>query len=171
MTKDQSPIVIEKNTDNQTSMDRYYNPLDYWAAILWEMPPKKVGENPKYETQWVRRTEADKEGNPIRKKPHPAAKEICKLFKNDYIEFSENGIWRKARIAGLNASSNRLDIRPIYSTTDCADWITSTTEGMLEKGWKPQKGHNFVSVNVLFGEKSAKKITVNPIGRVFRKKP
>ena len=85
-------------------------------------------------------------------------------------EFSENGKLLKCRVAGFSATRNNLDIRPIYSVTDCADWIYATSENMLESGWKIQKGQNFVSVNTLFGAKNAKLITVNPIGRVFRKK-
>ena len=165
----QSPIKIEKKLNNPKSTDRYYNPEDYYTAIIWEIPQKE-GKKPKYEAQYVRRTEVDKEGKPISRKPHPAAKEICVLFKNDYIEFSDDRIWQKARIAGYSATNNGIDIRPVFATKDIKDWIISTSEIMLEKGWKGIKGQNFVSVNVLFGEKSARKITVNPIGRVFRKK-
>jgi CRISPR-associated endonuclease Csn1 len=91
------------------------------------------------------------------------------LYKNDYIEFSENGIWKKAKIAGYSATKNALDIRPIYATNDAQSWIIATSEQALEKGWKPQKGQNFVSVNVLFGDYTAYKITVSPIGEVSRR--
>ena len=69
--------------------------------------------------------------------------------KDDYLEFSENGKLLKCRVAGFSATRNNLDIRPIYSVTDCADWIYATSENMLESGWKIQKGQNFVSVNTL----------------------
>ena len=91
------------------------------------------------------------------------------LHKGDYLEFCENGAWYKCRVAGYAATRNLLDIRPIYAVTDCADWIIATNDFQLEPCWKPQKGNNFISVNVLFGEKQARFITVNPIGRVFRK--
>ena len=57
----------------------------------------------------------------------------------------------------------------MFAVTDCKDWIIATSETQLEPCWKQQKGQNFISVNVLFGEKQARFITVNPIGRVFRK--
>ena len=82
----------------------------------------------------------------------------------------DNGVWYKARIAGYSATSNKLDIRPICAVQYCADWLVATSDMMTEPCWKRVAGQNFVSVNVLFGEKQAKFITVNPIGKVFRKK-
>ena len=101
---------------------------------------------------------------------HPAAKKICVLFKGDCIELNENGYIKKARIAGYHATQNRLDIRPINASDDLFNWIVSTADQALEKGWKKQKGQNYVSVNVLFGNQAAAKITISPIGEVFRKK-
>ena len=166
----QSPIVIAPRVNNPLSTTRYYNPLDYFAAIVWEIPPLKEGKLPTYEAQYVRRSQADKKGNPIEDKPHPAAKKICILHKDDYIEYSENGKWLKARIAGYDAGSKRVDIRPIYAVNFNKDWIIATNETMLEKEWKESSNHNYITVNVLFGKKSARYITVNPIGKVFRKR-
>ncbi len=162
----QTPIVINDK------VPRYLAPEDYFAAIIWQVPPKKEGAKPTYEAQYIRRNEVGKDNKPkpdAIKAPHPAAKNLGVLHKNDYLEFSENGRFYKCRIAGYSATINNIDIRPVYAVTDCKDWIIATGENMLERCWKFQKGHNFISVNVLFGEKQAKFITVNPIGRVFRK--
>lgn len=164
----QTPIEITSG-----KIPRYLAPEDYFAAIIWEIP----GEKKTYKAQYIRRDHVTKNSDNqtvikkeiIDNKPHPAAKEICILHKDDYLEFTENGKLLKCRIAGFSATQNKLDIRPIYAVNDSADWIYSTNENMLEKGWKVQKGHNFISVNILFGVKNAKPITVNPIGRVFRK--
>ena len=164
----QTPIEITSG-----KIPRYLAPEDYFAAIIWEIP----GEKKTYKAQYIRRDHVTKNSNNqtvikkeiINNKPHPAAKEICIVHKDDYLEFTENGKLLKCRIAGFSATQNKLDIRPIYAVNDCADWIYSTNENMLEKGWKIQKGQNFISVNILFGVKNAKPITVNPIGRVFRK--
>ena len=91
------------------------------------------------------------------------------LHKDDYLEITTEGKHQLCRIAGYSASQNKIDIRPIYAVTDSYDWICSTNEKMLEQGWKLQKGHFFISTNVLFGEKKACFITVSPIGRIFRK--
>ena len=162
----QTPIEI-KNKDGTM---RYLCPEDYFAAVVWQIPPKNKEAKPTYKAIFIRRDQVDSDGKPkITAQPHPAAKKICVLHKNDYLEFVDNGNWYKCRIAGLNASSGRLDIRPIYAVTNCADWIISTDDSVLEPCWKPTPTQNWISVNVLFGEKFARPITVNPIGRVFRK--
>lgn len=162
----QTPIVIN------SEVPRYLAPEDYFAAIIWQIPPKKDGAKPTYEAQYIRRNEVGKDNKPkagVVKTPHPAAKNLGILHKNDYLEFSESGKWYKCRVAGFSATQNKLDIRPVFAVTDCKDWIIATNEMLLESCWKQQKGQNFYSVNVLFGEKQARFITVNPIGRVFRK--
>lgn len=166
----QTPIIIHPDSKNIHKPTRYLNPVDYFAVVIWQLPTAKEGELPKYVGQFVLRTEVDKKKEPIEKKPHPAAKKICELYKNDYLEYSKDNMWIKTRIAGYSATVNAIDIRPVYSTTDAFTWLTATNESMLEKGWKPQKGQNFVSINVLFGIMSARKITVDPIGKVHYKK-
>jgi CRISPR-associated endonuclease Csn1 len=164
----QSPIIIEPRKNNPLSVVRYYNPEDYFTAIIWEIPPAKDGKKPTYQAQYVRRTETDKDGIPIADKPHPAARKVCILFKDDYVEFAKGGEWKKARIAGYSATNNNIDIRPIYASKDIESWVKSTSDQMLEEGWKLISGQNYISVNVLFGERSARKITVSPIGEVNR---
>lgn len=165
--KDQKPIEIT----NCDSTKRYLCTEDYLMAIVWEIPSKKEGGKPKYEAIFVRRDQIGSDGKPKNVlAPHPAAKKVCQVYKNDYLEFVDNGIWYKCRVAGYSATSNKFDIRPIYATSDTYDWLLASQSSMTETCWKPQKGQNYISVNVLFGEKQARRITVNPIGRVFRKK-
>jgi CRISPR-associated endonuclease Csn1 len=166
----QTPIIIHPDSKNIHKPTRYLNPVDYFAVIIWQMPKEEKAELLKYVGQFVLRTQVDKNKEPMEKKPHPAAKKICVLYKNDYLEFSNNNLWLKAKIAGFSATANKLDIRPVYSTEDAFTWLISTNETMIEKGWKPQKGQNFVSINVLFGIMSAGKITVDPVGKVHYKK-
>lgn len=162
----QTPIEI-KNKDGTM---RYLCPEDYFAAVVWQIPPKNKDAKPAYKATFIRRDQVDSDGKPkITAQPHPAAKKICVLHKNDYLEFVDNGNWYKCRIAGYSATKNNFDIRPIYAVSNCADWIISTDDSVLEPCWKPTPTQNWISVNVLFGEKFARPITVNPIGRVFRK--
>jgi CRISPR-associated endonuclease Csn1 len=190
-THDQTAICISRKKNNPLSIERYYHTIDYLCAIIWELPAAKDGKKPKYKAQYIRRTEVQKIGNRTENKtsdpekrivslnketeanvkpPHPAAKKICVLFKEDCLELNENGNVKKVRIAGYSATQNKLDIRPINASDDVLNWIVSTADAALEKGWKEQKGQNYVSVNVLFGEYAVAKITVSPIGEVFRKK-
>lgn len=162
----QTPIEITSGR-----VPRYLCPEDYLAAVVWEIPPKKDGANPSYQATFIRRDEIGANGKPKNmEKPHPAAKKLCMVYKNDCLEFSDNGRWFKCRVAGYSATKNKFDIRPMYAVTDCKDWLISTNDAMTEPCWKEQEGQNFISVNVLFGEKQARPITVNPIGMVFRKK-
>lgn len=165
----QTPIIIEPDPANPLAATRYLNPEDYLAVIIWEIPPQKAGKPPKYEGQFLRRTNVNAKGELLLKKPHAAAKQICRLYKNDYIEFSQDGIWKKACVAGYSATQNKLDIRPVCAANDTASWVIATTAHMQEPGWKPQSGHYYVSINKMFGELAARKITVSPIGQVFRK--
>lgn len=164
----QTPIVIEGD------VPRYLCPDDYFAAIIWKVPAKKDGGKDTYQAQYLRRDQIGSDNKPSKEflkegMPHPAAKVICTLHKNDYLELSADGKMIKCRIAGYAATQNKLDIRPIYASNTLTDWIITTNDFMLEKYWKPVDGQNFISVNVVFGELMARPITVNPIGRTFRK--
>lgn len=162
----QSPIQITSG-----KVPRYYEPKDYFASLVWELP------NGKYKAQYIRRTEVEKNANNrwVVKQdvkntfPHEA-KEICLLHKNDYLEFFYEGKSYLCRVAGYHANKQCIDIRPIYAASNCKDWIYSTNEKMLTPYWKPSPTKNYISVNVLFGTLKAQAVTVNPIGRVFRKK-
>ena len=165
----QTPIEIISG-----SLPRYLAPEDYFAAVIWEIP----GEKKTYKAQYIRRNEVEKNSKGInvvkasvleKGKPHPAAKEICMLHKDDYLEFSDNGKLYLCRIAGYSATQNKIDIRPIYAVNNSADWIYSTNEEMLTGYWKPITGQYFISVNTFFSQLNAHLVTVSPLGRVFRK--
>ncbi len=165
----QTPIEIASG-----KVPRYLAPEDYFAAVIWEIP----GEKKTFKAQYIRRNEVEKnsKGDNVVKpsvlesgKPHPAAKQICMLHKDDYLEFSDNGKMYLCRIAGYSATQNKLDIRPVYAVNNSADWIYSTNENMLIGYWKPIAGQNYVSVNSLFFQLQAHPITVSPIGKVYRK--
>lgn len=153
---------------------RYLAPEDYFAAIIWELP----GEKKTYKAQYIRRNEVEKDSNGmniVRKqviekgKPHPAAKYICLLHKDDYLEFTDGGKMHLCRIAGFSATQNKVTITPIYSVSSTQDWILSTSDNMLEGYWKPISGKIDREVTVLFDKLKAKPITVSPIGKVYRK--
>ncbi len=159
---------------NSNGISRYLAPEDYFAAIIWEIP----GEKKTYKAQYIRRNEVEKneKGQNVVKqevltkgKPHPAAKQICMLHKDDYLEFTDKGKMYLCRIASFSATNNKIDIRPIYSVADNSDWIYSTNETMLSGYWKPISGHNWISVNVMFSLLNAHPVTVSPIGIVHRK--
>ena len=162
----QTPIRIASS-----AVPRYLCPEDYLAAVVWQMPAKKKDAEPEYKATFLRRDEFNDDNKPKKlEKPHDAAKYICMLYKDDYLEFTENGATHLCRIAGLPASQeNKIDIRPIYAASNCKDWIIATNDNMLEPCWRAKEQEKRISVNVLFGKHKAHSVTVNPIGRVFRK--
>ena len=165
----QTPIEVKGK------VNRYLAPDDYFAAVIWEMPPKKDGAKCTFEAQYLRRDQIAENNQPKKevidlwKNKDARAKKICVLHKNDYLEFSKDGNFYKCRIAGFSATQNKVDIRPIYAVTDCSDWLQTTAHTMTEPCWKNQKNQNFISVNILFSTMEAKAITVSPIGIVSRK--
>lgn len=167
----QTPIEILSG-----KVPRYLCPDDYFASVVWEVPALKKGGKKTYQAQFIRRDQVGKDNKPKKEildsfkiKLHPAAKNLGIVYKGDYLEFTENGKSMICKVFGYSAVDNRFDIRPIFVTTNIYDWIIATNEQLLISGWKQQKGQNFISVNVLFGDKQARFVSVNPIGKVFRK--
>ena len=161
---DQTAVAINRGT-----WTRYLATEDYFAAQVFRLPPKKVGGKARYQAVYIRRTDFDREGKPRITPPEAGAVAVSPLIhKGDYIEFTYKGAMYKARVAGLNCSQNTFDIRPIFATSNCKDWLVSTAERMSEPCWKPNPTQNFVRVNVLFGDMKAHVITVNPLGKVHR---
>lgn len=167
----QKPIEITSGV-----IPRYLAPEDYFAAVIWKIPNS---EKKSYKAQYIKRNEVTKneKGFNVVKteiltsgKPHPAAKIVCTLHKDDYLEFSDNGKMHLCRIAGFAATQNKLRIAPIFAVSNVSDWIYSTNEIMLEGYWSPVKGYTDREVNVLFEKLKAKQITVSPIGKINRKK-
>ncbi|HPX27800.1 MAG TPA: hypothetical protein PLG87_13420, partial [Treponemataceae bacterium] len=172
---DQKPIAFPCVINGKETF-RYYGSDSYVCAVIWQIPSKKEGNNPTYEGQFVRydqivyNKKTGKQELPGKDESiHPAAKKICTLFKDDYIEFSQDGVWRKGRVKSFK-NDGRLNVFPIFSSGTIIDWQKCTSESVLEKGWPSQKDKNLISINVLFGSLSARHITVSPIGRVFREK-
>lgn len=165
-TKNQTPVSFGKG-----ARQRFLDVEDYFAAIIWQIPPKQKGKKPSYAASYIRRVDISQDGKILNtKKPHDAAKKIGIVHKNDYLEFFEGNRWHKCRIAGLK-NPDRLDIRPICATNKVADWITSTQDKMLDRYWRPSLSeHYYIAVNTLFGRLRARLITVDPIGKVSVKK-
>ena len=162
--KDQTAVAINRGT-----WTRYLATEDYFASQVFRLPPKKAGGKASYQAVYIRRTDFDREGKLRITPPEAGAVAVSPLIhKGDYLEFTYEGKMYKARVAGLGAANNTLDIRPIFATSNCMDWLVSTAERMSEPCWKPNPTQNFVRVNVLFGERKAHVITVNPLGKVHR---
>jgi len=115
---------------------------------IWKVPVNKKGKFTgkfKYEGSFIKYFDAmkykdDDESLFKEHKPHPAAKYLMRLFKDDAV-FLDGEI---KKVAGYSATQNKLDLRPLNN---------------------PNSVRNFISINVCC-EKGLRKITVSPDGRV-----
>ena len=136
--------------------------IDGYAYVdVWEIPQKK-GKLPKYEGVFVSFLEAAHIDQGISRpcKPHPAAKKITRLFKNDTLRVEGEGTPRFYRVTGYNTTQNKIDIQPIWRAGD--DWFEATNPQSLHSGQMENTGmQNQKSINVLWQRGNIRKITVN----------
>ena len=148
--KDQVPVSID------SCNNKAYMPNDYYRVDVWLIPLKK--EQFKYEGVFISRPDAmqkrsNSDNTCFLKKPHPAAKWIMSLCKNDIITLSINGKLEYCRIAGFSTTKNSIDIRPIYASDTIASWIKNTNTNLTSSFWPHDcENQNFKSINMLFSK-------------------
>ncbi len=131
-----------------------YAASNYAYVDIWQIPKKRGGKYAKgeYEYQGVFVSYYDamdddiyyRKSNEI--KPHPAAKFMMRLFKDDMVEF-EGEIYK---VFGYSASQNKIDIAPQYLSLK-------------------NRKQNFNSINVLMA-KGLKKLHVKIDGTIKGRK-
>jgi CRISPR-associated endonuclease Csn1 len=161
--KDQVPVCIE------SCENKAYMPGDYYRVDIWRIPQPK-GKY-KYEGVFVSRPQAMRQqlygdGAPLLQKPHPAAKFIMSLCKNDVVELSNNVVQEFCRIAGFSTTNNGIDIRPIYASDTIAAWKKDTNTNLSSAFWPSNiGGQYFKSINTLFNEFAIKPVKITVDGR------
>jgi CRISPR-associated endonuclease Csn1 len=130
-----------------------YAPESYACCDVWQMPKGRPGKWKQGQYQWrgVFWSYAETiQGSPDKaaKKPHPAAKFVTRLFKDDLVSIGEDGATKIFRIGGFSTTNNKLDVQDPYSTEN------------------PQ---NYVSINVL-GQKQLRRLHVTPDGLILSDK-
>jgi CRISPR-associated endonuclease Csn1 len=162
--KDQVPVSI--NSCN----NKAYMPEDYYRVDIWRIPDKK-GKY-KYEGVFVSRPEAMRqklhgEDKLALRKPHPAAKLIMSLCKNDVVELKKGKEQELCRITGFSTTQNKIDIRPLYASDTIAAWKKDTHINLTSAFWPSDiEGHYFKSINVLFNEYEIKQVKITVDGRL-----
>jgi len=161
--KDQIPVSI--NSCN----NKAYMPGDYYRVDIWRIPQPK-GKY-KYDGVFVSRPEAMRQqlhGDDAvsLQKPHPAAKFIISLCKNDIIVLSNETEQELCRIAGFSTTQNKIDIRPLYASDTIAVWKKDTNINFCSAFWPSNiEGQYYKSINVLFGEYKIKLVKITVDGR------
>ena len=163
--KDQVPVSI--NSCN----NKAYMPGDYYQVDIWRIPQPK-GKY-KYEGVFVSRPEAMRQqlhGDDAvsLQKPHPAAKLIMSLCKNDIVALSNETEQELCKIAGFSTTNNSIDIRPIYASDTIAAWKKNTNINLCSIFWPSNiEGQYFKSINVLFNEYKIKLVKITVDGRTI----
>jgi CRISPR-associated endonuclease Csn1 len=165
--KDQVSVPIE------SVKNKAYMPGDYYKVDIWRIPFGK-GKY-KYEGVFVSRPQAalmQLRGNTkaFPRHPHPAAKLIMSLCKDDIIEVEVSNVSRElCRVAGFSTTQNCIDIRPIYASDTIAAWMKNTNIKLTSSFWpRDIKGQQFFkSINVLFGENKVRQAKITADGRIF----
>ena len=146
-------------------------PGDYYRVDIWQIPQQK-GKY-KYEGVFVsrplamqNRTYGDDEGS--LRKPHPAAKIILSLCKNDIIVLSNKTGREFCRIAGFSTTQNKIDVRPLYASDTIAAWKSDTNIHLCSSFWPSDvEGHYFKSINAVFNEYEIKLVKITVDGRLL----
>jgi CRISPR-associated endonuclease Csn1 len=145
-------LVVGQTVQPVTSAPyKGYAPDAYACCDIWKTPKGKAGNWNPGQFGWIGKFWSYAEtvaGMPdkLTKKPHPAAKFIMRLFKNDTVSIADNGIERFMRVAGFSTTNNKLDLRPHELTN------------------APPK---YFSINVI-GAKGLRQIRVSPDGRIVQ---
>jgi hypothetical protein len=159
---------VNKNQDGmfqvQTAAGKWYQKNDVAFCDVWCVPGKNGKRT--YEGVFINRIDWDPEDETsvAAKRPHPAAKKIMRLFKNDVISFRHNNEEVYCRVAGFSTTRNKIDLQPLHASGPIADWIQDTDKGLVGSYWSPKDGQNHVSINVLFKEQETRKANISLIG-------
>ena len=126
-----------------------YKPDAYVCCDIWRLPKGKPGhwKKGKFEWKgvyWSHSETPDGVPKPGVGKPHPAARFVTRLFKNDMIAYEDGDYPRVARVAGFSTTNNKLDVVP-HNIAD------------------PKQ--TYVSINIL-GEKGLRKLHASPGGAI-----
>lgn len=148
-------ILVKDQTATTIASAPYkaYAPDSYAFCDVWRKPKGKKGKWRKGEYEWEGKfwsyvdcageTAPDKE----LKRPHPAAKFVTRLFKDDLVAYEEDGVTQVMRVAGFSTTNNKLDVKPHNLAVF------------------PQ---TYVSINVL-GAKGLRKLSIGPDGSSLRR--
>jgi len=94
-----------------------YVPDSYVCCDIYRVPKGEKGNWKKKQYEWkgefrshIDMLKPPKDLNQW--KPHPAAKHVMRLYKNDMVSLNENGKETYMRVASFSATNNKLDLRP-----------------------------------------------------------
>lgn len=124
-----------------------YKPDSYVCCDVWRCPKGKAGkwQHERYEWRGVYWAYAETPNGvpaPQTRKPHPAAKLVARLYKNDMVAYEEGGQTRVMRVAGFSTTNNKLDVVSHSAADPKQSFVTINTLGVagLRKLWVSPDG-------------------------------
>lgn len=124
-----------------------YKPDSYVCCDVWWLPPRAPGKGARYEgVFWGYRDVADGTLDRERGRPHPAARHVMRLFKDDLVATGPVEAPVIYRLYGFSTTNNRLDVRAPHPADP------------------PRR---YMSINVLGGQ-GLRRLYVTPDGRITR---
>jgi CRISPR-associated endonuclease Csn1 len=127
-----------------------YAPSAYACCDIWCIPPvkkkaKKAGKSKWQGVFWPYAETVAGDPDKKLKKPHPAARFVTRLFKDDLIAYEIDGGTQIMRVAGFSTTNNKLDVRFHFSANS---------------------DQNYISINVL-GTLGLRKLFISPDGQIL----
>ena len=165
--------------------NKWYERDDVNFVIVWEIPVHKNQKNKRYEGQFVSYQMVKNYDNLtgkfhlteecISKKPHPAAKKIATIYKNDVLLIKPvNQNEYLALVAGYSTTRNQIDIRPLIASSSISEWVNTISDDItLDISiWKdsPNGSQNFKSIHELFSKNVVRPVKITPDGRIVNVK-
>lgn len=139
-------ITIPNNSIQTINSAPYkgYAKNSYAWCDVWQIPDrkdKKTGQwHYKYAGDFAAYSElAERQNNPKYGRPHPAAKKLMRLYKQDMLKLTDkdSAEIKYMRIAGYSTGQNKLDLRPNLQATNT--------------------GQKFESINIIFRQYQVQK--------------
>lgn len=142
-------------------------------VTIWEIPRKD--KEPTYQGQFISYQEAYEYASGKLKeypKPHPAAKKVGTIYKNDVLYIQPKEEQKKgyyALVAGYSATQNKIDIRPLNAVNTIPSWFDSVSldsvSNIAEWG-KCSGSQNFKSINAIYTDNKVKTVKITPDGKI-----
>ena len=144
-----------------------YLPNDYLYVIIWGIPPHRNEKEWKYEAYFVTRVRANDHNFIVENtKPHPAAKKVDILYKNDVIEIvDEKNVSHYGRICNFAATTKRIDLRSINTAQFLKEWSENTKHFLVDDFFPKAKGANWIAINKYWRKYFISKISISIDGR------
>lgn len=152
--------------------NKWYERDGVCFVSIWSIPSKNG--IPIYQGQFVSYQEAyEHESGKLKEypKPHPAAKKIMTLYKDDMIQiYPKDGTNPyRAICAGFSATNNKIDIQPTFSAESIERWVEKTNPEIIDdyvRWFNRPGGQNYISINALFKDNDVSVVKVSPDGRI-----